>query len=212
MDHVLSQNSLPNDSEKIKTVNDWKPQPPLMTLFKAPLSSEAALKQEAKEKQWELHFAEYGRGITMYRTTETAKLIIQGVPQSLRGEVWLTFSGNIVNTIIIISCNCAIYIAYKNLFLGALNEMVMNPGLYKSLVDQSLGKSCQANEEIERDLHRSLPEHPAFQSDTGISALRRVLSAYAWKNPQIGKNFTYCHQKPPKIFKLIVLKQVIVRP
>lgn len=67
--------------------------------------------------------------------------------------------------------------------------MVMNPGLYKSLVDQSLGKSCQANEEIERDLHRSLPEHPAFQSDTGISALRRVLSAYAWKNPQIGKNF-----------------------
>ncbi|KAF3421656.1 hypothetical protein E2986_04563 [Frieseomelitta varia] len=163
VDHVLSQNSLPNSSEKNKIVNDWKPQPPLMTLFKAPLSSEAALKQEAKEKQWELHFAEYGRGITMYRTTETAKLIIQGVPQSLRGEVWLTFS-------------------------GALNEMVMNPGLYKSLVDQSLGKSCQANEEIERDLHRSLPEHPAFQSDTGISALRRVLSAYAWKNPQIG----YC--------------------
>ncbi|CAK9821928.1 TBC1 domain family member 9 [Anthophora retusa] len=152
-----------SNSEEAKSANHWKSQPPLMTLFKAPLSSEAALKQEAKEKQWELHFAEYGRGITMYRTTETAKLIIQGVPQTLRGEVWLTFS-------------------------GALNEMVMNPGLYKSLVDQSLGKSCQANEEIERDLHRSLPEHPAFQSDTGISALRRVLSAYAWKNPQIG----YC--------------------
>lgn len=63
----------------------------------------------------------------------------------------------------------------------------MNPELYKSLVEQALGKSCQANEEIERDLHRSLPEHPAFQSDTGISALRRVLSAYAWRNPQIGK-------------------------
>lgn len=63
----------------------------------------------------------------------------------------------------------------------------MNPDLYKSLVEQALGKSCQANEEIERDLHRSLPEHPAFQSDTGISALRRVLSAYAWRNPQIGK-------------------------
>ncbi|XP_034194602.1 TBC1 domain family member 8/9 isoform X2 [Osmia lignaria lignaria] len=162
-DNAFSLNSQ-NDSssEKAKSVN-WKSQPPLMTLFKAPLSSEAALKQEAKEKQWELHFAEYGRGVTMYRTTETAKLIIQGVPQTLRGEVWLTFS-------------------------GALNEMVMNPGLYKSLVNQSLGKSCQANEEIERDLHRSLPEHPAFQSDTGISALRRVLSAYAWKNPQIG----YC--------------------
>ncbi|KAI4479417.1 PREDICTED: TBC1 domain family member 9 isoform X1 [Polistes canadensis] len=157
-----STNSL-NNTEDAKLVGTWKPQPPLMTLFKAPLSTEAALKQEAKEKQWELHFAEYGRGVTMYRTVEMAKLVIQGIPQSLRGEVWLTFS-------------------------GALNEMATNPGLYKSLVDKSLGKSCQANEEIERDLHRSLPEHPAFQSDTGISALRRVLSAYAWRNPQIG----YC--------------------
>lgn len=83
-----------NNSEDMKLVETWKPQPPLMTLFKAPLSSEAALKQEAKEKQWELHFAEYGRGVTMYRTVEMAKLVIQGIPQSLRGEVWLTFSGN----------------------------------------------------------------------------------------------------------------------
>lgn len=83
-----------NNSEDTKLVETWKPQPPLMTLFKAPLSSEAALKQEAKEKQWELHFAEYGRGVTMYRTVEMAKLVIQGIPQSLRGEVWLTFSGN----------------------------------------------------------------------------------------------------------------------
>lgn len=91
----------------------------------------------------------------------------------------------------------------------------MNPGLYKSLVDQSLGKSCQANEEIERDLHRSLPEHPAFQSDTGISALRRVLSAYAWKNPQIGKNFIrkiYHYKVFKNYLILIVLKQAIVRP
>lgn len=65
-----------------------------MKLFKAPLKAEAAVKQEAKEKQWELHFSEYGRGMTIYRTVETAKLVIAGIPQNLRGEVWLTFSGN----------------------------------------------------------------------------------------------------------------------
>lgn len=97
-DNICTSNSSSSNisnCEEVKPVEQWKPQPPLMTLFKAPLTTEAALKQEAKEKQWELHFAEYGRGITMYRTTETSKLIIQGIPQTLRGEVWLTFSGKI---------------------------------------------------------------------------------------------------------------------
>lgn len=70
--------------------------------------------------------------------------------------------------------------------VGAINEVATNAGLYRTLVDQALGKPSTANDEIERDLHRSLPEHPAFQCDIGISALRRVLSAYAWRNPQIG--------------------------
>lgn len=65
--------------------------------------------------------------------------------------------------------------------------MAAHPGEYRSLVDQALQQSSTANDEIERDLHRSLPEHPAFQSEIGISALRRVLAAYAWRNPQIGK-------------------------
>ncbi|KAF7989163.1 hypothetical protein HCN44_007473 [Aphidius gifuensis] len=151
------------DNDDVNNVNLWTPQPPLMTLFTLSLTNESNEKQKLKLKKWDNHFNEYGRGVSMYRTTETSKLIIQGIPQILRGELWLTYS-------------------------GAINDMSMNSGYYKKLVDKSLGKNCQTNDEIERDLHRSLPEHPAFQSDIGINALRRILTAYALRNPQIG----YC--------------------
>lgn len=65
--------------------------------------------------------------------------------------------------------------------------MVANPGLYNKLVNIASKTKSISHDEIERDLHRSLPEHPAFQSEIGIDALRRVLTAYAMKNPQIGK-------------------------
>ncbi|XP_048838850.1 TBC1 domain family member 8B isoform X2 [Brienomyrus brachyistius] len=121
------------------------------------------LKEKMKEQSWNIHFAEYGRGMSMFRTRKTRDLIVRGVPEALRGELWLLFS-------------------------GAINDMVTHPGYYSELVEQSLGTSTLATDEIERDLHRSLPEHPAFQSDTGISALRRVLTSYAYRNPKIG----YC--------------------
>ncbi|KAE8625442.1 hypothetical protein XENTR_v10006276 [Xenopus tropicalis] len=120
-------------------------------------------REQIKERLWNDHFAEYGRSVCMFRTEKIQKLVAMGIPESLRGELWLVFS-------------------------DAVTEMASHPGYYGRLVEESMGKCCLANEEIERDLHRSLPEHPAFQNETGIAALRRVLTAYAYRNPKIG----YC--------------------
>ncbi|NP_001428143.1 TBC1 domain family member 8B isoform c [Homo sapiens] len=121
------------------------------------------LKEKMKEQSWKILFAECGRGVSMFRTKKTRDLVVRGIPETLRGELWMLFS-------------------------GAVNDMATNPDYYTEVVEQSLGTCNLATEEIERDLRRSLPEHPAFQSDTGISALRRVLTAYAYRNPKIG----YC--------------------
>ena len=50
-------------------------------------------KEKMKEESWNIHFFEFGRGMCMYRTTRTRELVLKGIPESLRGELWLLFSG-----------------------------------------------------------------------------------------------------------------------
>ncbi|XP_032692968.1 TBC1 domain family member 8B isoform X2 [Lontra canadensis] len=169
---ISSESTDPSDNTEVqsltcqrecsKTVNTEA----LMTVFH-PQNLETLnskmLKEKMKEQSWNILFTECGRGVSMFRTKKTRDLVVRGIPETLRGELWMLFS-------------------------GAVNDMAANPGYYAEMVEQSLGTCNLATEEIERDLRRSLPEHPAFQSDTGISALRRVLTAYAYRNPKIG----YC--------------------
>lgn len=130
---------------------------------KEPFDEQSAATEANKLSKWGGFFNRFGRGVSLYRTTDLANLILDGIPVTLRHEIWMIFS-------------------------GAIHEMEMHPGLYEELVERSMMKTSTVHDEIERDLHRSLPEHPAFQSAEGIDALRRVLQAYACRNQKIG----YC--------------------
>ncbi|XP_055382539.1 TBC1 domain family member 9 [Condylostylus longicornis] len=161
---LLSKIQIPVNKERAKYDISWSKQVALKNSFKTDgLSDDMILKQKLLVNKWEAHFRDFGRGVSMFRTTEIINLIVQGIPEDLRQEVWLIYS-------------------------GAIHEKEMNPGLYEDLVEKSATKQSSIHDEIERDLHRSLPEHPAFQNKEGINALRRVLQAYALRNPQVG----YC--------------------
>lgn len=86
-----------------------------------------------------------------------------GLPNRLRGEIWETLSGSI-------------YLRFSN------------PGYYERLLEEYQGRTTPSTDDIEKDLHRSLPEYAGYQSEEGINALRRVLRAYSFMNPELG----YC--------------------
>ena len=105
----------------------------------------------------------HGRHLTLLRYPQCTRLVQVGLPNRLRGELWETLSGSL-------------YLRFEN------------PGAYQQLLKENEGKVSTSTEEIEKDLNRSLPEYPAYQTEKGIDTLRRVLTAYSWKNPEVG----YC--------------------
>lgn len=56
------------------------------------------------------------RGVCMYRTVKTHDLILKGVPDSLRAEVWLIFSGAVNQVTCPTDIDKAIFLVY--LFLS----------------------------------------------------------------------------------------------
>lgn len=136
----------------------------------------ASNRSVAKERLWDLHKVEYGLGISMYRTSKTRNLVQKGIPPSYRSQIWMIFSGagNLMES-------------HEGYYQALCKKVQMEDKEYLKENKQSNSQAL-AFDEIERDLHRSLPEHPAFQEKRGIDALRRVLTAYAKRNPTIG----YC--------------------
>lgn len=110
-----------------------------------------------------IHCPDHGRNLTLMRYPQCTRLVQVGLPNRLRGEMWETLSGSL-------------YLRFAN------------PGGYEAILAENEGRTSTSTEEIEKDLHRSLPEYSAYQSEEGINALRRVLQAYSFKNPETG----YC--------------------
>lgn len=121
------------------------------------------LRDRAKMRLWAEYLRDNGRSATLLRQPTFHKLIRVGLPNRLRGEMW-------------------------ELTSGSLYLRLESPTQYAETLAKFEGQESLAIDEIEKDLNRSLPEYPGFQSEEGIGRLRRVLTAYSWVDTDVG----YC--------------------
>ncbi|KAJ0101062.1 hypothetical protein Patl1_06205 [Pistacia atlantica] len=116
---------------------------------------------------------------------ELEVLVRGGVPMALRGELWQAFVG-------VRARRVEKY--YQDLLASETksgNNTEENISLSDSNSKSSTTDSVRVPEkwkgQIEKDLPRTFPGHPALDDD-GRNALRRLLTAYARHNPSVG----YC--------------------
>ncbi|CAL9246328.1 unnamed protein product [Arabidopsis halleri] len=114
---------------------------------------------------------------------ELEVLIRGGVPMALRGELWQAFVG-------VRKRRCKDY--YQNLLaadssVNTIEQEDMQHVDDKGSITESIAVVEKWKGQIEKDLPRTFPGHPALDDD-GRNALRRLLTAYARHNPSVG----YC--------------------
>ncbi|CAA7039611.1 unnamed protein product [Microthlaspi erraticum] len=114
---------------------------------------------------------------------ELEVLIRGGVPMALRGELWQAFVG-------VRKRRSKDY--YQNLLAADSFGNSIEQGDVQHVDDKGSNTDSLAAVEkwkgqIEKDLPRTFPGHPALDDD-GRNALRRLLTAYARHNPSVG----YC--------------------
>lgn len=134
----------------------------LGVVFKFPGNAKES-RDRSKMKLWFDLFRMDGRNLSLIKTPMFYKLVRVGLPNRLRGEIW-------------------------ELCCGSIYSRVDHQDEYQRMLKENELKTSLAIDEISKDLNRSLPEYAAYQDPEGIERLRRVLTAYSWKNPEIG----YC--------------------
>ncbi|KAJ8759904.1 hypothetical protein K2173_010005 [Erythroxylum novogranatense] len=112
---------------------------------------------------------------------ELEVLVRGGVPMALRGELWQAFVG-------VRARRVDKY--YQDLLKAELNTNHVDKELDNHAKDSTMDHLYASEKwkgQIEKDLPRTFPGHPALDDD-GRDALRRLLTAYARHNPSVG----YC--------------------
>jgi hypothetical protein len=93
---------------------------------------------------------------------ELKPLVRKGIPPELRGHIWQVISG-----------------AQKK-------RKAAPPGYYQSLLSKAEKDVQSASSDIEKDLHRTFPNHAVYGTLEGVDLLRRVLLAYSVHNKIVG--------------------------
>ncbi|RZF38283.1 hypothetical protein LSTR_LSTR009006 [Laodelphax striatellus] len=103
--------------------------------------------------------------IKLPKTEKLREMVRDGIPHSLRSQIWMRMS-------------------------GALAKKQSYDMSYKDIVKSSNSDVLVTSKQIEKDLLRTFPANACFNdmSSTGVPRLRRVLRALAWLYPDIG----YC--------------------
>lgn len=115
--------------------------------------------KEANELSWE------NVDVVLPRTEKLKNMVREGIPHSLRPQMWMRLS-------------------------GALQKKLKSETTYKDIVKASSNDALVTSKQIEKDLLRILPTNACFSNPkgTGIPRLRRILRGLAWLYPDIG----YC--------------------
>ncbi|GAU89701.1 hypothetical protein RvY_02217-2 [Ramazzottius varieornatus] len=112
-------------------------------------------------------------------TEKLRSMILDGIPHSLRAQMWMRLS-------------------------GAVEKKYGSEIAYGDIVRSSIKIHRADDKIIERDILRIFPSHPCFsnRSSTGTNRLRRVLRSLVWMYPNIGYCPGYCSIVAPLLLFL----------
>lgn len=116
---------------------------------------------------------------TIPKTEKLRKMVIfEGIPHSLRPQIWMCLS-------------------------GAYEKKRKSQSSYMEIIKASNNDQLMTSKQIEKDLTRILPSNYCFTSmnGTGIPRLRRILRGLAWLFPDIG----YCQGTGVIVASLLLL-------